>query len=112
MRVASSPAGTPSSDERTPLVVRHESDSARLRLIGSWSRKAKLAVVGACCFSLVVYASQNSSSSGAYLSEGNLIAADLGGANLNGSNVIQAIMKGAILCKTTMPDGSVIYSGC
>jgi hypothetical protein len=63
MRVASSPAGTPSSDERTPLVVRYESDSARLRLIGSWSRKAKLAVVGACCFSLVVYASQNSSSS-------------------------------------------------
>ena len=32
---------------------------------------------------------------------------DLTNANLSG-----AIMQGAILCNTTMPDGSVIYSGC
>jgi uncharacterized protein YjbI with pentapeptide repeats len=39
--------------------------------------------------------------------ECNLEGADLRGANLN-----YAIMKGAILCNTIMPDGSVIYSGC
>ena len=32
---------------------------------------------------------------------------DLTDANLKGAN-----LKGAILCNTTMPDGSVIYSGC
>ena len=36
-----------------------------------------------------------------------LSSADLGGANLSG-----AYMQGAALCNTTMPDGSVIYSGC
>ena len=36
-----------------------------------------------------------------------LSSADLGCANLSG-----AYMQGAILCNTTMPDGSVIYSGC
>ena len=39
--------------------------------------------------------------------ECNLEGADLMGANLN-----YAIMKGAILSNTIMPDGSVIYSGC
>jgi uncharacterized protein YjbI with pentapeptide repeats len=37
----------------------------------------------------------------------NLEAADLRGANLEGAKT-----KGAILCNTIMPDGSVIYSGC
>lgn len=42
---------------------------------------------------------------------------DLNGANLSGAilrdaNLNHAIMNGAILCNTTMPDGSVIYSGC
>ena len=37
----------------------------------------------------------------------NLEAADLRGTNLEGAK-----MKGAILCNTIMPDGSVIYSGC
>ena len=32
---------------------------------------------------------------------------DLGGADLSG-----AYMQGAALCNTTMPDGSVINSGC
>ena len=46
-----------------------------------------------------------------------LIGADLKGANLSGANLIGAnldftYMYGAILCNTTMPDGSVIYSGC
>ena len=40
------------------------------------------------------------------------IAANLQGANLEGANLNYAYMNGAILCNTTMPDGSVIYSGC
>ena len=51
------------------------------------------------------------------LSRANLRGADLTGANLTGANLEAAnlsgtLMKGAILCNTTMPDGSVIYSGC
>ena len=42
----------------------------------------------------------------------NLVGADLSGANLKDANVNLARMKGAILCNTTMPDGSMIYSGC
>ena len=42
----------------------------------------------------------------------NLFGADLGGANLRDANLDFAYMNGAILCNTTMPDGSVIYSGC
>ena len=38
--------------------------------------------------------------------------ADLSGANLKDANLSYAFMKGAILCNTTMRDGSVIYSGC
>ena len=45
--------------------------------------------------------------SGAKLISANLRGADLGGANLSG-----AYMQGAALCNTTMPDGSVINSGC
>ena len=43
----------------------------------------------------------------AYLNNANLAAADLSNANLQ-----RTYMNGAILCNTTMPDGSVIYSGC
>ena len=53
----------------------------------------------------------------ANLSRANLSRADLIGANLSGATLWEAdltkvIMNGAILCNTTMPDGSVIYSGC
>ena len=37
---------------------------------------------------------------------------NLNGANLAGADLSYANMQGAILCNTTMPDGSVIYSGC
>ena len=37
---------------------------------------------------------------------------DLKNANLDGSSLLFASMQGAILCNTTMQDGSVIYSGC
>ncbi len=48
---------------------------------------------------------------------GNCEECDLRGANLTGAylrdaKLNYAIMNGAILCNTTMPDGSVIYSGC
>ena len=38
--------------------------------------------------------------------------ANLYGANLENANLRGADLRGAILCNTTMPDGSVIYSGC
>ena len=38
--------------------------------------------------------------------------ADLSGADLGGANLSGAYMQGAALCNTTMPDGSVINSGC
>ena len=41
-----------------------------------------------------------------------LRGADLSAANLEGANLGGAYMNGAILCNTTVPDGSVIYSGC
>ena len=41
-----------------------------------------------------------------------LKGANLSGANLKDANLSYAFMKGAILCNTTMRDGSVIYSGC
>ena len=50
--------------------------------------------------------------SGAILISANLSGANLGGANLDGANLYGAYMNGAILCNTTMPDGSVTYSGC
>ena len=40
------------------------------------------------------------------------IGSALEGTNLTGAVLTGAYMKGAILCNTTMPDGSVIYSGC
>ena len=49
---------------------------------------------------------------GANLKGANLNGADLSGANLKDANLSYAFMKGAILCNTTMRDGSVIYSGC
>ena len=38
--------------------------------------------------------------------------ADLSNANLKDAMLGGAIMRGVILCNTTMPDGSVTYSGC
>ena len=49
---------------------------------------------------------------GADLESANFDGADLGGANLSGANVTFTYMNRSILCYTTMPDGSVIYSGC
>ena len=49
---------------------------------------------------------------GADLTRADLSKANLGGANLIGANLDFTYMNGAILCNTTMPDGSVIYSGC
>jgi uncharacterized protein YjbI with pentapeptide repeats len=49
---------------------------------------------------------------GANLSGANLIGANLDGANLSGANLSSSQMRGAILCNTIMPDGSLIYSGC
>ena len=37
---------------------------------------------------------------------------DLSNANPKGAILDYVIMDAAILCNTTMPDGSVIYSGC
>ena len=53
----------------------------------------------------------------AYLTEANLTGANLRGADLEGADLEtakmkNAKMKGAILCNTTMPDGSILYSGC
>ena len=51
------------------------------------------------------------------LTHANLYRSDLRGANLTGADLRGADLSGAdllgaILCNTTMPDGSVIYSGC
>lgn len=74
----------------------------------------------------------NASLRGADLSRADLSHADLTGANLRGTDLRYAIlykanldgadlrkadlsyakMSGAKLCNTSMPDGSVIYSGC
>ena len=50
--------------------------------------------------------------SGANLDGANLEGAKLSGANLDGAKLDYAIMDGAIFCNTTMPDGSVLYTGC
>ena len=50
--------------------------------------------------------------SGADLSEANLNGANLGAANLLGANLQYTNMNGAILCNTTLPNGSVAFSGC
>jgi uncharacterized protein YjbI with pentapeptide repeats len=44
--------------------------------------------------------------------DADLKGANLSNANLKGADLSYAIMRGVILCNTTMPDGSVIYSGC
>jgi hypothetical protein len=49
---------------------------------------------------------------GANLRESFMRGADLIGADLSGADLYLALMGGVILCNTTMPDGSVIYSGC
>ena len=49
---------------------------------------------------------------GANLNGAFLAEAMLSGANLKGAILDYTIMDGSILCNTTMPDGSVIYSGC
>ena len=48
----------------------------------------------------------------ANLTGANLVNADLSGANLSGADLIMTYMNDAILCNTTMPNGSVIYNGC
>ena len=48
----------------------------------------------------------------ATLWDANLQDVDLSSAVLRDARLIGAIMNGVILCNTTMPDGSVIYSGC
>ena len=48
----------------------------------------------------------------AILREANITGANLGGADLTGANLTRAYMNDVILCNPTMPDGSVIYSGC
>ena len=50
--------------------------------------------------------------SGANLKFANLEWANLEWANLQGANTDYATMKGAILCNTTMPDGTKDNSGC
>ena len=50
--------------------------------------------------------------SNADLVNGYLKGTDLSGANLNRANLKGANLKGANLCNTTMPDGSLNYSGC
>ena len=42
----------------------------------------------------------------------NLSNANLDGANLTGATLTGTLMEGAILCNTTMPSGTVIFSGC
>lgn len=49
---------------------------------------------------------------GANIDTSNLAGADLSGANLIRANLALAILNRAILCNTTMPDGSVNYRGC
>ena len=49
---------------------------------------------------------------GAELSSSYLRWADLSGADLREANLSGAELREAILCNTTVPDGSVIYSGC
>ena len=46
------------------------------------------------------------------LTRSNLRNVNLSGANLKAADLGYALMNGAILCNTIMPDGSVIYSGC
>jgi uncharacterized protein YjbI with pentapeptide repeats len=50
--------------------------------------------------------------SGAFLSNAYLNRSDLSNAYLYGSMLSNAYLKGVILCNTTMPDGSVLYTGC
>jgi len=48
----------------------------------------------------------------ANLSGAKLEGADLGGANLTGAKLEGANLEGAKLCRTTMPDGTMVNSGC
>ena len=49
---------------------------------------------------------------GANLEGANLEGANLGGANLTGAKLEGANLEGAKLCRTTMPDGTMVNSGC
>ena len=55
---------------------------------------------------------QGANLQGVNLQDANLQDAVLRDAVLRDARLIGAIMNGVILCNTTMPDGSVIYSGC
>ena len=46
------------------------------------------------------------------LTDANLTEADLSGTDLTNANLKGEKLRGTILCNTTMPDGSVIHSGC
>ena len=72
--------------------------------------------MGACCRNgwadTPEYALNGANLRDAYLWSTILSGADLERANLEGANLAYAYMIDVILCNTTMPDGSVIYSGC
>jgi uncharacterized protein YjbI with pentapeptide repeats len=46
------------------------------------------------------------------LLDADLRGTDLSNVDLSGIDLSGALMRGAILCNTTMPDESVLYSGC
>ena len=79
----------------------------------STEEEAKLKETGSC---------QGCDLSGVDLEEANLEGADLEGANLSGAVLSGANLRftfltgenleGAILCNTTMPDGTIDNSGC
>jgi|TARA_B110000093_G_C12614989_1_gene263703 uncharacterized protein YjbI with pentapeptide repeats len=78
----------------------------------------KLKDTGACikCDLIAAYLKgadlSHANLSGADLKSANLAGANLSGTNLRDANLSYARMNGAILCNTTMPDDSVVYSGC
>ena len=48
----------------------------------------------------------------ANLDRANLTKANLDGTNLTGATLTGTLLEGAILCNTTMPNATVLYSGC
>ena len=73
--------------------------------VGAYDEKdvEKLKATGNC---------QKCDLSEANLEGANLEGADLGGANLTGAKLEGANLEGAKLCRTTMPDGTMVNSGC
>ena len=83
------------------------SDLSEANLWGATMRRANLS--GADLSSSYL---RRADLSGADLRRANLSGANLSNADLSGANLYEAELMGAILCNTTVPDGSVIYSGC